>query len=384
MYGVKRCGFLLILFLLMMQLLPVSTVLSVETESSEEEYFIYKMLHGNDWTRIPTDAEINEALSKLSYSEDESSEFSTAYITYSYGSPQKVHVLFLKDNEKYRFYANQVIITVVRTYESQSKLFENIGTTTSQTEYYLGLHEVSEGIYEFGGIGVAQKGPDGELSPIQRPLHHDGSTVYGSGWIDGEPGAGSPTTDPTGEEPYPTIPEEDEDLPVEIVVGGAAAVTVVATAMARARKSKKKKNLNGKTQRPPTSANRKSSAKSEDRQKNQEEEKSVGYILQLTQDNITLTEGDETIVGIRAMKVDDKGQTTVASNAEIRLQSQKDTRLILAPNVGKGVLNVKITQNGTAQQDAVETVQITAMLPGKTMDAELTVTLKTGWKMVFR
>ena len=195
-----------------MQMLLVSTGLSAEMESSEEEYFIYKMLHGNDWSRLPTDAEINEALSKLPYSEDESSEFSTTYITYSYGSPQKVHVLYLKDNEKYRFYANQVIITVVRTYESQSKLFENMGPTTSQMEYYLGLHEVSEGIYEFGGIGVAQKGSDGERSPIQRPLHHDGSTVYGSGWIDGEPGAGSPTTDPTGEEPYPTNPEEDEDL----------------------------------------------------------------------------------------------------------------------------------------------------------------------------
>lgn len=384
MCGLKRSSFLLVLLVLVMQLLLISPVLSAEKEYTEEDYFIHKMLHGNDWSRNPTDAEINEALRKLPYSEDESSEFSTVYISYSYGSPQKVHALFLKDNERYRFYGNQVIITVVRTYQSQSKLFENMGPTTSQTEYYLGLNEVSEGIYEFGGIGVAQKGPDGEISPIQRPVDFDGSALYGSGWIDGEPSAGSPTTDPTEEEPYPPTPEEDEDLPIEIVVGGAAAVAVVAVAMAKARKSKKKNDKNGKTQRPPKSANRKSSAKSEDQQKNQEEEKSVGYILQLTQDNITLTEGNETIVGIRAMKVDEKGQTTVASNAEIRLQPQKDTRLILAPNVGKGVLNVKVSQNGAAQQDAVETVQITAMLPGKTMDAVLTVTLKTGWKMVFR
>lgn len=384
MHGAKRSGFLVILLLMLMQMLTGSTALSAEMESSEEEYFIFKMLHGNDWTRLPTDEEISQAVSMLPSSEDQSDEFSTVYISYSYGTPQKVHALFLKDNETYRFYANQVIITVVRTYESQSKLFENSGPTTSQTEYYLGLNEESEGNYVFGGIGVSQKGPDGEVSPIQRPVDFDGSAIYASGWLDGEPGAGSSTTEPTGEDPYPTTPEEDEEFPVEIVVGGAAAVVVAAIAMANARKAKKKKGGNAKTQSAPISGNRKSPEKSQNRQETQEEEKSVGYILQLTQDNITLTEGNETIVGIRVMKVDDKGQTTVASNAEIRLQPQKDTRLIMAPNVGKGILNVKISQNGPAQQDAVETVQINAMLPGKTIDAVLTVNLKTGWKMVFR
>ena len=380
----KRSGFILILLLLLMQMIPVSAVLSVEAQGSEEEYFIFKMNHGNDWSRLPTDAEINEALSALPSSEDKSDEYQTLFISYSYGTPQKVHALHLKDQEKYRFYANQVIITVLRTYESQNKLLQNSAPYSSQTEYYLGLKEVSEGNYAFVEIGVPQKGPDGELSPVQRPVDYDGSAIYGSGWIDGEPDAGASMAEPAREEPYPSTPEDDEDIPVEIVVGGAAAVAVVAAAMAKAKKAKKKKAGNPKTQKASKPARQTSPEKSQKQDETKEEEKPAGYILQLTQDNITLSEGKEAIVGIRVMKVDDKGKTTVATNAEIRLEPQKETRLILTPNVGKGVLNVKISQNGAAQQNAVETVRITAMLPDKTMETALAVTLETGWRMVFR
>ena len=381
MNSAKRSGSILLLFLILLQMLTVSVALSAENKSAEEEnaeaeYFIYKMHHGNAWSRLPTDAEISEALSALPSTEAGSDEFSTWSASYSYGSPQKVHVLHLKDHEKYRFYANQVIITVVRNSESQMTILKDSPTYRGQTEYYLGLEEETVGNFVFSGIGLDQKGPDGEISKIQRPVDYDGSAIYGSGWIDGKIDTGSTASEP---EQYPTTPDDGDDIPIEVVVGGAAAIAVVAAAMVNAKKAKGRKQSEGSHKPQVAKITRSTKA-----QKQEETEKPVGYILQLTQDNITLSEGKESIVGIRALKVDEKGQTTLVSNAEIRLQTQKDTRLFLTPNLGMGVLNVKISQNGAAQQDAVESVQITAMLPGKTLDAVLTVTLKTGWKMVFR
>lgn len=379
MNNVKRRSLIFFLLLMLLQILPISTVFATVGENAEAEYFIFKMNHGNDWSRLPTDAQISEAFNALPGSVDKSDQYENLVLSYSYGSPQKVHVLHLKDQEKYRFYANQVIITVVETYESQSKLLKDSPLYRSQKEYYLGLKEETDGHFVFDGIGVVQKGTDGEISPVQKPVDYDGSAIYGSGWIDGKPDAGSTTPAPG---PLPTTPIDDEDFPIEVVVGGAAAVVVVAVAMANAQKAKSKKR-SGETHKSeailPTKATEPKTS-----EEKQDAEKPVGYILQLTQDTITLSEGKESIVGIRALKVDEKGQTTVAPNAEIRLQPQKETRLILMPNMGMGELNVKISQNGAAQQDAVETVQITAMLPGKTLDAVLTVTLKSGWRMVFR
>ncbi|MDD4295555.1 MAG: hypothetical protein PHC69_01185 [Ruminiclostridium sp.] len=174
--------------------------------------------------------------------------------------------------------------------------------------------------------------------------------------------------------------EEDGDIPFEVVIGGAAAVVVVATAMA------KKKKKSGKTtvQKTPVPPRPSTASKPSNRREKPKEEKPVGYILQLSQDSIVLTDSEKVVIGIRVMRVADNGQTTVASNAEISLQQQKDTRLLLAPNRGMGVLNVRISQNGATQQDMQETIQVIATVPGKTLVAMITVMQKTGWKMVFR
>lgn len=167
---------------------------------------------------------------------------------------------------------------------------------------------------------------------------------------------------------------EDDEIPTEVVVGGAAAVVVIAAAMANAKKAKRKKGRPANPQKQPGTA---------DYSKASEPEGPAGYILQLTQDHIALSEGMDATVGIRALKVDAKGQTSFASDAEIRLQPQTDTRLLLSPNIGMGALNVKITQNGAAQQEVQETVLITATIAGKMIQTTLAVNLTGGWKMVF-
>lgn len=176
---------------------------------------------------------------------------------------------------------------------------------------------------------------------------------------------------------------DDEEIPVEVVVGTAAAVVVVATAMANAKKAKKKKTGRTPNKKSTVAAPKLSQAKSQKQSEKAEAEKPAGYIMQLTEDNIMITEGKEAIIGVRVLQVNDKGQTTVAPNAVISIQAQKDTSLYLTPNTGMGVLNIKITQNGSIQQDRKEMVRIGANVPGKTIEAMLAVTLKTSLRMVF-
>ena len=95
---------------------------------------------------------------------------------------------------------------------------------------------------------------------------------------------------------------------------------------------KKKKSGKTKVQKTPVPPRPSTASKPSNRREKPKEEKPVGYILQLSQDSIVLTDSEKVVIGIRVMRVADNGQTTVASNAEISLQQQKDTRLLLAPH----------------------------------------------------
>ncbi len=184
-------------------------------------------------------------------------------------------------------------------------------------------------------------------------------------------------TKPGNTDSYDPSTDGDGDIPFEVVIGTGAAVTVIAVSIAR----KKKKTG---TTAPTARTKHTSSTSQKSQQKKPKEEQPAGYILQLSRDNIVLADREEEVVGIRVMRVDDNAQTTVASNAEISVQLQKDSRLLVLPARGMGVLNVKILQNGAVQQDAQEAVQVTATVPGKTLVTIINVMLKAGWKMVFR
>lgn len=181
-------------------------------------------------------------------------------------------------------------------------------------------------------------------------------------------------TKPDNTGSYDPSTDGDADIPVAVVIGTGAAVTIIAVSMARRKKKPgsmaQTKNASSTSQKP--------------QQKKPEEEQPAGYILQLSQDNIVLEDREEEVVGIRVLRVDDNAQTTIASNAEIIVQPQKDSRLLVIPARGMGVLNVKILQNGAVQQDVQEAVQVTATVPGKTLVTTINVMLKAGWKMVFR
>ena len=191
--------------------------------------------------------------------------------------------------------------------------------------------------------------------------------------ISDKKGSGTTTPDePDNNDPSPYDTGADEDIPFEVVIGGAAVVTVIAVSIAKKKKKPGATTPRAKTRQPSNQRER------------SKEDQPAGYILQLSKDKVVLADGEDAVVGIRVMRVAGDGQTTVASNAQISLQMQKDSHLLVLPARGTGVLNVRIKQNSAVKQDIQESIQVTATVPEKTTVATITVMLNTGWKMVFR
>jgi hypothetical protein len=194
----------------------------------------------------------------------------------------------------------------------------------------------------------------------------------------------SPGTEGDADDPPSYGSDGDEEIPIAVVVGGAAAVTAVAVAMARAKKKKGKGKPGVHNQ--PVPPNRQSGPVPPNRRRSPEPEpeRPAGYILQLSQDRVVLSEGMEASVVIRVLKVMANGQTTLAPQAEIRLQQQGNSNLLLLPAGMGAEMQLRLQPKGGIRQQAEEQIHVTANVPGNMVAAVLTVSLHAGWQMVFR
>ncbi len=343
-----------------------------DSSTSEEEQdaadFIMKMHIGNDWLDWPSDDDINQAFSDLPKGEQGSDEYGWWDMTYNYTSPQKVHVSALENSPKYRFYSNQVLIIAHKTGQSQSTLLKNEPIVYTDMYSFMVLEYDRDGFFYFENLDYIDN--PGPSSSSEAPVYY-GKAAYSSGWIEGELES-SQSQNPSIQVPI-TSPEEESDLPWEVVVGGGAAIGAVAVAMAK--NAKKTKKAGGKSPENPKVKKEKDKA---------EDEKKVGYIIDLSEDRIVVSEGSPYKLGVRILEVDGAGNWKLAQGVSSQVILTPDTKLSVTPLNGASVLNMTLNQMESISEDKSEMVTINAYVSGQTLTANVTVDMKATWRMVFR
>lgn len=99
---------------------------------------------------------------------------------------------------------------------------------------------------------------------------------------------------------------------------------------------------------------------------------------------MAIAEGMEALVDIRVLKVMDNGQTILAPQAEIHLQQQGNSSLVLMPAGMGAEMQLRLQPKSGIRQQAEEQIHITANVPGTMLAAVLTVSMRPAWQVVFR
>jgi len=125
------------------------------------------------------------------------------------------------------------------------------------------------------------------------------------------------------------VSPQDDGIPWAVVIGGigvlaAGGVTVAAAAAGLAARSRKK---------------RKPAEKDKDQRK---EDDTVGYILQLSHDRLTLQAGEPTPLETAVWRVDSEGQYSIASDAQIALRPPGGIAVLPAHGMGRVTTQIEL------------------------------------------
>lgn len=174
---------------------------------------------------------------------------------------------------------------------------------------------------------------------------------------------------------YPTYEgEEDDDIPITVVVGGAAIVGAAVTKLIKVGSKKKKDKV-----RKPS---RKKQKVDKEYKEDNEDEEVAGFIINLSQDQIVLSEGLSSQVNIKVLRVNKDGTAALESSAPILIKQSHNSALKIKPKNGLGELNIVIEEkkNGNLQE---ETIEITTSLRGREKNAKIEVRSENDMKVVF-
>lgn len=164
--------------------------------------------------------------------------------------------------------------------------------------------------------------------------------------------------------------EDDEEIPFEVVIGGGAIIGgAVVIMIKRAQKKKAATTKPGKA------------SSKEQKEKNQDQP--VGYILNLSQDNVFVTPQAPAKITVTVLRVYADQRTQIEPSAPITVSFKPDSGIEVLPPNGYGQLLLSIYQKDSDPINSEEYVNIIATVPGAQKSAQVKVTLTRKARVVF-
>lgn len=164
--------------------------------------------------------------------------------------------------------------------------------------------------------------------------------------------------------------EEEEEIPFEVVIGGGAIVGGAAVIMIR--NARKKKAAAKKSKKASPRENQK-----------QDRDEPVGYILNISHDNVAITPQAPVQITITVLRVYDDQRTQIEPSAPINVSVKPDSDLQVLPPNGFGQMLLSIYQKNADPQSAEQYVNIAANVPGAQKTAQIKVNLTPRARVVF-
>lgn len=153
--------------------------------------------------------------------------------------------------------------------------------------------------------------------------------------------------------------DEDEEIPFEVVIGGAAVGGAAVIMINRARKKKAASK------------------------KEQKKDQPVGYILNISQDNVFVAPQTPAQIVITVLRVLPDGKTLVESSAPITVSLKPDSSIQALPLNGFGQIMLSISQKDANSKNPEEYINIAATVPGAQKTAQVKVSIAPNARVVF-
>lgn len=163
---------------------------------------------------------------------------------------------------------------------------------------------------------------------------------------------------------------DDEEIPFEVVIGGGAIVGGAVVIIIRRAKKKK----------AATKSHNKTSPK-EKTEKSQNQP--VGYILNLSQDNVFVTPQAPAKITVTVLRVYADQRTQIEPSAPITVSFKPDSGIQVLPPDGFGQVILSIYQKDADTKNSEEYVNIIATVPGAQKSAQVKVTITPKARVVF-
>lgn len=348
------------------------------------------------WLHMPDEAEIADA-----YERFQSSAGSNVSII---AGPLKKHI----PEETDPLVANRVFLKLIVTLDAK----ENITIPQAMSLKY----DFDNSRFYFTGVffpGILRDGDSEQATGCL--LYNEDLDWLNDGWIT-ETGDEPPMSSARPTSPQSTTADDmddwddsddaddwdsgDDEIPWEVVVGPAAVGVAVVAILNKAAKKKKaaqqksitpkansKKKSNSSPATPkssnvPQPTTTKPSTKKHSSEPEKEPEQPTGYLLQLSQDKLSMTVSQPIMLEIMVLSVDAAGKTAVEPMSTIELILQPNTALAVTPTVGKGRLQVQVIQT-TSANEPTEEIIIAATAPGVVMNGTVLVNTEMQLRMVF-
>ena len=145
---------------------------------------------------------------------------------------------------------------------------------------------------------------------------------------------------------------DDDGLPFVVVIGGAAVAGAIAIILGRNAKKKKKADA-------------------------------AGYILKLSQHQVYVTSGAPAQVIVTVLRVDAQGRAQIEPSAPIYITLTPDSVLQVLPPNGYGEITLSISQKASSASDAIEYIDVAALVPGAQKNARIAVNISPSLQIVF-
>lgn len=163
--------------------------------------------------------------------------------------------------------------------------------------------------------------------------------------------------------------EDDEEIPFEVVIGGGVIIGGAAVIIIR---NARKKKAAKKSKKPS----------SREKQK-QDREQPVGYILNLSHNNVAITPQTPAQITITVLRVYADQRTQIEPSAPITVSTNPDSDIQVLPPNGFGQILLSIYQKDSDPKSAEEFINIIATVPGAQKTAQIKVNLTPRARVVF-
>lgn len=163
---------------------------------------------------------------------------------------------------------------------------------------------------------------------------------------------------------------DDEEIPFEVVIGGGAIVGGAVVIIIRRAKKKK-------------ASTKKHSKASSKEQKEKNQDQPVGYILNISQDNVFVTPQTPAQITITVLRVYADKKTQIEPAAPITVSLKSDSDIQALPTNGFGQVLLYIYQKDADSKSTEEYINIIATVPGAQKTAQVKVNLTPSARVVF-